>query len=688
LETNSSVSAPQTFIAKTIAGLETVLADELTALGAANIQILTRAVSFEGDQRMLYKANYCLRTAQRILVPIFSFQMADEDDLYAQVNAYAWENHLSLLKTLAVDAVVNGSELTHSHYVALLTKDAIVDRFRTISNGRRPSVDTENPHVRINIHINGSVCDVSIDSSGVSLHKRGYRASNAEAPLSEVLAAGLILLTGWKRDCHFIDPMCGSGTLLIEAAMIANNFPAGMYRKEFGFMHWPDFDAALWDEVTTEALSEQTEFEYQIIGSDISPKNLASARANVKSARLHKDIRLFVSPFAALQPPDKKPGLLVINPPYGERIRLNDIIGLYRSIGDTLKREFAGYQAWVISSDQKALSFIGLRPSAKLPVFNGQLECRYVHFDLYQGSKRGRYMTGDQGTDTGSEHGHAHSARPEHSAEGRSFADRKPDRNRTSDFPPRRREGDTENYAKPVREKRDREEFRREPRRAEEGSPRPERRFEKKEGEPFAGSRPGGDRPFAKRERPRFGEAPDRENSFRKAAPDTERKPFREKREEDFPTKAKPESDGIQVLPERAAVENTLPDGSLRKPSEGNKFTQIRDARLAPPRELRPRKKKEDEPVAEVAKPAAVVIPSVAADQPAPEKKPASVKKTAGVKKTAVEKKPAAGKKADSEAKPATAKKASAVKKDAVAKPAAKRVSKTKPSDTSGETGD
>lgn len=391
METPTTSPGPQPFIAKTISGLEEVLAAELTGLGASNVQLLKRAVGFDGDKRMLYKANYCLRTAQRILMPIFSFQLADDEDLYNQVNSYPWENYLSLQKTLAVDAVVTDSELTHSHFVALRTKDGIVDRFRTLNNGRRPSVDVDNPNVRINIHINGSVCDVSLDSSGASLHKRGYRVSNAEAPMSEVLAAGLIQLSGWKRDGHFIDPMCGSGTLLIEAAMFANNFPAGMYRKEFGFMHWPDFDQELWDEVTGEALDQQTEFEYQIIGSDISPKNLGSARANLKAARLHKDVRIHVSPFAALQPPKGKTGIIIINPPYGERIRLNDIIGLYKSIGNTLKQEFAGYQAWVISSDQKALSFIGLRPTGKHTVFNGQLECRFVHYDLYKGSKRDLY---------------------------------------------------------------------------------------------------------------------------------------------------------------------------------------------------------------------------------------------------------------------------------------------------------
>jgi len=399
LETNTQDQQPQPFIAKTISGLEEVLAQELIELGAPDVQILKRAVGFGGDMRMLYKANYCLRTAQRILMHLFSFQLANEDDLYSHINSYAWENYLSLNKTLAVDAVVTDSEMTHSHYVSLRTKDAIVDRFRTLNNGRRPSVDIENPHVRINIHINGNVCDVSLDSSGASLHKRGYRVSNAEAPMSEVLAAGLIQLSGWDRQSNFVDPMCGSGTLLIEAALYANNFPAGMYRQEFGFMHWPDFNSDLFEEVKEEAMDAQVEFEHQIVGSDISPKNLASARANIKSARLHKDIRVFVSPMAALQPPPGKPGVILINPPYGERIRLNDIIGLYKSIGDSLKREFAGYKAWVISSDQKALSFIGLRPSRKLPVFNGQLECRFEFFDLYKGSKKDMYLNRDGDTD-------------------------------------------------------------------------------------------------------------------------------------------------------------------------------------------------------------------------------------------------------------------------------------------------
>jgi len=605
LESITTGTAPMTFVAKTISGLEEVLAAEIVELGGANVQILTRAVSFEGDKRLLYKANYCLRTAQRILMPIFSFQMADEDDLYQQVNSYPWENYLSLTKTLAVDAVSTDSELTHTHYIALLTKDAIVDRFRTLNNGRRPSVDTENPHVRINMHINGSICDVSIDSSGASLHKRGYRVSNAEAPMSEVLAAGLILLTGWKRDCHFIDPMCGSGTLVIEAAMYANNFPAGMYRKEFGFMHWPDFDQQLWDEVTAEALDKQVEFDYQIIGSDISPKNLSSAKMNVKSARLHKDIKLHVSPFAAMLPPPGKPGLIIINPPYGERIRLHDIIGLYKSIGNTLKQEFPGYQAWVISSDQRALSFIGLRPSAKLPVYNGPLECRFEHFDLYRGSKRGRYMDGANQNEGNEENDHD-SLKPKNKPDWRSkeapVGDFGSPELNPGEFKPRA--GRNEKRLQQRSNTQGENSGERPPRRTSnetrsdlstrEFSPREHKtREEKNRGSFIPPEKQGESKDFRKNEKTA------RSDRFAKGNPNDRPKAEKqfirpatriEEREVYLQPKISiPESPG--VIPEGAPAAQIKEQAAenQRIPSKGNKFTEKRDSKLTAKKELRPR---------------------------------------------------------------------------------------------------
>jgi putative N6-adenine-specific DNA methylase len=555
-------------------------------------------------------------------MPIFSFQMADEDDLYNQVTAYPWENHLTIQKTLAVDAVSSDSELSHTHYIALLTKDAIVDRFRKLNNGRRPNVDTENPHVRINMHIRGSICDVSIDSSGASLHKRGYRVSNAEAPMSEVLAAGLILLSGWKRDCNFIDPMCGSGTLVIEAAMIANNFPAGMYRKEFGFMHWPDFDQELWNEVTHEALEKQTEFEYQIIGSDISPKNLSSARANVKSARLHKDIRLHISPFAALQPPQGEPGFILINPPYGERIRSNDIIGLYKSIGNTLKQEFAGYQAWIISSDLKALSFIGLRPSAKIPIYNGPLECRFEHFDLYKGSKRGRYMDGENQDEDGRDYSKKEDKpdwRSKVAPEGdfdsldpkprefkvREFKSRSENSERKStrfdskeggdDRPPRR---DRDSSGSEYKSK----EFRpREYKPRNESSeavfiPREKREFNKDDRK---SERPARDDRYGKTDRPER-----RKVEKIKLKPATR---IEERDEYLHPKKIFTEvpdenKDTVNTAGAPVQTADTTPE---REPSKGNKFTEQRDYKIMRTRELRPRKQKpvENEPEKSKVKP-------------------------------------------------------------------------------------
>ncbi len=384
------------FVAKTYAGLEEVLANELTQLGAGNIEVLTRAVEFTGDQKLMYAANYNCRTALRVLKSLHRFELDNEDDLYLNVNRFPWEQYFSIQQTFAVDAVVFDSEMTHSHFVALRTKDAICDRFRERNNGRRPSVDTDNPDFRVHIHISQNACDIQLDSSGASLHKRGYRVSNAEAPLSEVLAAGLVLLSGWKKNCQFIDPMCGSGTLLIEAALIANNIPCGMYRKDFGFMYWNDFDRDLFEEVKAEAFDRQTEFEYEIVGYDISSRNLSAAKANVKAAKLHKDIQLQVADIRNLTLDFEQPGYLITNPPYGERVKSDDIVGLYRDLGDVLKKNFQNYTAWVISADFWALKNIGLKSSQTLNVWNGPLECKVLKFELYQGSKKGKYLSREE----------------------------------------------------------------------------------------------------------------------------------------------------------------------------------------------------------------------------------------------------------------------------------------------------
>ncbi len=373
-------------VAKTTAGLENVLADELKELGAQNIEIMTRAVGFEADKKLMYKANYCLRTALQILRHVTSFKAGDEQELYNQVYKINWQDYLDVDKTFAIDAVVGGGRFTHSQFVAFKAKDAIADHFRE-SQGKRPSVDTQNPYLRINLHISNDNVNLSFNTSGDSLHKRGYRDIVDKAPINEVLAAGLIKLSGWKADTHFVDCMCGSATIPIEAAMMAMHIPAGYYRKSYGFMNWHDFDPELWKEVMNEADGMICEFDHEIIGSDRSLKAIEIARQNVRKAHLHKDIRIIRKNMEEFTPPEA-PGILIINPPYGERLEEHDIKALYSSIGDSLKRNFKGYKAWIISSDFHALKHIGLKPSKKLTVYNGPLECRFVCYDIFEGKHK------------------------------------------------------------------------------------------------------------------------------------------------------------------------------------------------------------------------------------------------------------------------------------------------------------
>lgn len=386
---NPFSSLNRTFLAKSPAGLEEILAEELDNLGADNIQLLKRAVSFEGDKALMYKANYHCRTALRILMPIEQFQISSEKEFYDSIKKISWESYMRPDQTLAIDSTIGNSIFTHSHFVSQRAKDAIADRFREIS-GIRPSVDIENPDLRINIHIYKDTVSVALDSSGESLHKRGYHTMNAEAPISEVLAAGMILLSGWRGESNFVDWMCGSGTLLIEAAMIAFNLPAGQFRKEYGFMKWQNFDKELWEKVKRDALDNQRDPDIEIVGSDTSSKNLKAAEINLKNAGLHKDIKLRVADFRDITPPPA-PGVLISNPPYGERIQIEDLHNLYKEMGNALKRKFAGYSAWLISSDQHALKLIGLKPKVRTILFNGQLECRYAGFELFEGSRKDQF---------------------------------------------------------------------------------------------------------------------------------------------------------------------------------------------------------------------------------------------------------------------------------------------------------
>lgn len=375
------------YIAKTFAGLEQVLLKELTEIGADDAEVIHRGVSFRGDHTVLYKANYLVRSAIRVLKPIGVFEVGDDNQLYEKVRKINWEDIFNLDQTFKVNAHVFNSELDHSQFVALRTKDAIVDQFRD-KTGKRPWVAMDDADIYIDVHINDNVCTISLDSSGESLHKRGYRIEADKAPINEVLAAGLIALTGWNGEKDFYDPMCGSGTIAIEAAMKAMKIPSGYYRKRFAFMNWEGFDTVLWENIKKEADEKIGEIECEIYASDRSKKAINIAKVNVKNAGLHKDINLDVTYFDAIKPA-KSEGILLFNPPYGLRLEeKNEITDLYSGIGDVLKQNFSGFEAWLISSNMEAIKFIGLRTSARIEIYNGPLESRFLKFELYQGSKK------------------------------------------------------------------------------------------------------------------------------------------------------------------------------------------------------------------------------------------------------------------------------------------------------------
>ena len=373
-------------IAKTLAGLEPILANELQALGATEIQPIRRAVTFCGDKRLMYRANLELRTALRILVPIGQFQATHEKEFYQKIRKMDWSRFLDLKDSFAVHAITFSDYFNHSHYIALKTKDAIVDQFRA-KTGKRPGVDLKNPKLRIQVYITGKECSIALDSSGESLHKRGYRVASVEAPINEVLAAGLIMMTNWSGDSNFLDPMCGSGTFLIEAAMIALNIPPQRNRNQFGFLKWNDFEPDLWEEVQQDAAQMQRSLNCSILGSDQSFKAIKATQQNILAANLEGKIEVDRKKFEHLSKPFPT-GQLLMNPPYDERLKQSDVNVFYSAIGDQLKQEFTGFTAWIISSNKEALKHIGLRPSQKTTVYNGQLECKFQKFEMYQGSKK------------------------------------------------------------------------------------------------------------------------------------------------------------------------------------------------------------------------------------------------------------------------------------------------------------
>ena len=377
-------------IAKTFQGLEPLLAQELTELGASDIQIGRRMVSFTGDKEMMYRANFFLRTAIRVLKPIKHFKAKSADDVYEAVKAIDWSGYLSPQTTFAVDSVVFSPEFHHSKFVAYKVKDAIADQFRE-RTGTRPNVSVSNPDIQLHIHISDYDATLALDSSGESLHRRGYRQETVAAPLNEVLAAGIILMTGWRGESDFLDPFCGSGTLCIEAALIARGIAPGIFRQSYAFEKWTDFDRDLFEQVYSDDSFEH-DFEHHIYGRDIDPKAVGIATRNVKAAGLSKDITIEEADFTKVPllpvPPtegeEHVTPLLITNPPYGERISSPDLLGLYKAIGTKLKREFTGGEAWILSYREECFEQIGLKPSLKTPLYNGSLECelrKYVLFD-------------------------------------------------------------------------------------------------------------------------------------------------------------------------------------------------------------------------------------------------------------------------------------------------------------------
>ncbi len=371
-------------VVKTFAGLEPVLAAELRTLGAESVSIERRAVSFIGDKSMLYKANFLLRTALKVLKPIAQFRVNTKEDLYTHAKNIPWFEYLTLGMSFSIDSTVQSELFVNSMYTSLKVKDAIADTFRE-KFGKRPSVNQEDPDIRFHVYLMGDYCEIALDSSGESLHKRGYRVIQGEAPINEVLAAGMILLSGWTGDTDFLDPMCGSGTILIEAAMIAKGIPAGIYRKSFGFEKWLDFDEQLFSAIYNADYEKETAVKF--FGSDISTQSCANARANIKNAGLSKAIEVEAIDFLELSPPSEN-GIIVTNPPYGERLQTRSIAVLYKSIGDILKQKYAGYTAWVISSSEEGFKSIGLKPSKKIELFNGALPCSFRSFELFRGTHK------------------------------------------------------------------------------------------------------------------------------------------------------------------------------------------------------------------------------------------------------------------------------------------------------------
>lgn len=377
-------------VAKTFFGFEDILATELSALGAQDVEQGVRMVSFKGDKGFMYKANIALRTALKILKPIYHFRAYNEQSLYKGIQGIDWSRYINTNQAFVVDVTLHSDHFNHSQFVALKTKDAIVDQFRD-RFGKRPDVDKDFPDLRINIHIHNDQCSVALDTSGSPLNQRGYRGATNIAPVNEVLAAGMLLLSGWDGQGDFIDPMCGSGTILAEAAMIACNIPANINRKEFAFEKWNDWDNDLFDTIVDSLMKKVREFHYTITGYDKAPSAVMKAKDNIRNANLEEYVTISQQNFFETEKQTRGPLHMLFNPPYGERLDI-DMERFYREIGDTLKQGYPGTNAWFITANLEALKFVGLKPSRKIKLFNGKLEARLVKYEMYEGSKRTKFQ--------------------------------------------------------------------------------------------------------------------------------------------------------------------------------------------------------------------------------------------------------------------------------------------------------
>lgn len=374
-------------VARTLAGLEEILAEEVKQIGGKDVEIFNRAVEYKGDVRLLYKSNLWLRTAIDVLLPLSKFQANNEEELYQKVQKINWSNYITSEKTFSINPIVHSSIFTHSHYASLKVKDAIVDQLRE-KKGRRPNIDTENPDVKIMLRISENKCSLLLNSSGESLFKRGYRTYGGVAPINEVLAAGIIGLSEWDAQTPFVDPMCGSGTFAIEAAMKAKNIAPGYIRDEFGFMNWLDYREDIWEGLKYEAQFEIKESKTPIYAFDKSRQTIRTAEMNANSIEeLNGAIQFEMKDFFKNEKPTEE-GVIITNPPYEVRLKTNNIEQFYELIGNNLKHKWTGYDAWIISSNLNAIKRLGLKPKKKVPLLNAQLESKLVHLPLYAGSKK------------------------------------------------------------------------------------------------------------------------------------------------------------------------------------------------------------------------------------------------------------------------------------------------------------